>query len=943
MEKKFLTQIAEYISKLPSNEIEELVVILPNRRAGLLLQNNLTRTINKQGWLPEIVSIEDFVFQQSGMQKAGAVDMIFELYAIHLKQNHTESDSFDDFGNFAPALLRDFNDIDNYLADAKVVFSFLKEARALQKWQPDEQKSGRIEKNYLHFYTQLEHYYHDFKKQLRQQGRAYYGMAIRSLAENTVQLPSDKHFLIAGFNAQSKAEEELLAALLKNKNSHFFIDGDSYYLENKSQEAGLHLRKQVQKAKYDIKQIVSNGFKAPKKIHIHGLSGDYAMVKYAAQILQSKTKSHEWTADESAIILSNEELLFPLLDALPKEDFPFNITMAYPLTNTTAFALLQQLFACFESAERLASKNNQKRFLIHHQIFTRLLNNPFIQDHYFKLSQKLKQHITKENISLISIQRLIQGLELKDDELTFLEYFPENLGEAHEYLDSIGKVLKHFISKEKNSLNREILTQLHGLIPELLFKIEKYQVKETISVLRKILHSMVQFMGLPFQSTPFEGVQIMGSLETRSLDFKQVIYLSFNEGHIPPSNSFSSYILPEIRYHFGLPSPNDDDAIVAYHFYRSIQRSQEVFLLYNQSQGKMGGGELSRFGQQLLSEAPDLIVDKNDEGKALAKTISIAIPSFHQNQALRVEKDQMLMEKIEELMSNPEKGVSPSSLITYITCPLKFYFQKIAHLREPLEVEEQIEANTRGSAIHETLQDLYDAERLSHNAFNEDFFEKALQDYDKILAEKYRNHYKSGDIKHGYNLVLSELDRHLIRNFLIQDKEYSRQIEDVLTEQDLESYFVMQANGKQIKIRLHGQADRIDRKNGVLRVIDYKTGSMNETLKIDEFGKNNELFEKMFTTTKSGKAFQLLCYALLFAENHPEEQSILPVIAALKTKKIFFELKTKNGYVNREIIGEFKQELIKLFTEILDPAIAFNATEDESSCKYCEYARICGK
>lgn len=937
MNRKFLEIVADQIFTYGKEEIAKTTVILPNRRAAIFLQKHLAAKSTQTFWLPRIISIEDFVFEAANYQKASSTDLIFELYETYLHFGGSGERSFEDFGSFGPLLLKDFNDIDNYLADAQVIFTFLKEARALQKWNPNDDDSGQIEKSFLQFYSNLIHYYRLFKTKLSEQKIAYYGMAIRTVieAELTKQFVNNQ-YIIAGFNAISNAEEKLFELLSFHSTALIMIDADDHYLDNPIQESGKHLHKVLKNNKLKIKLIKNNGFKTGKTIKIKGISGEIGMAKLAGQTIDNFIKSNDFVAEETAIILPDEKLLFPLISALPQEIKEMNITMSYPFSKTNGYDLVLKTFELYESAYR-----NTHKKAFHYAAMIDFLNNTLITKSFVNYSKLFINKIHSENLNYLSQQAILEiNNELYQEEnpnpTSILNL--ENQ-DSLTVIDSIINLLIQIESKPMiDVFERSILAENRQILFRLKEKLQKYNINERPRVLLKIFQSMANFSGISFEGKPLAGLQIMGVLETRNLDFDRIIYLSFNEGLIPTTKTFKSYILPEIRYHFGLPMPADDDAISAYHFYRSIQRAKEVILIYNVIPGVLGGGEMSRFGRQILHELDHKI------NKIEQEIIQFQPPIKHIINEILIEKNDNIIRILKEIGTESDYGFSPSSLLTYLKCPLSFYFRYILHVKPMQEVEEEIAINTRGSAIHETLETIYKREAESNNKFGEVFFTQAKKVFSQLLNEAYARNYKQGDTEHGYNLILKKLDEKMVRDFIVKDSIYSTGTSEVKTEEELIFEIPIICEPESLKIKLRGSADRIDYMNSVRRIIDYKTGKVEEKeLKINNKGENGEIWTKIFEKGQNQKTFQLLMYSYLYLKSHPTENQVLPVIAALKTQQIFHELKPTNGYIDNGIIDEFEIELNNLLQNIYDRNIPFSQTTDNKRCKFCDYKESCGR
>ena len=944
MAKKFLEEVANYISTTYEGDHKDLVVILPNRRAGLFLEKYLKSTTTKTVWAPQFYSIEDFVFETTGFIKASSTDLVFELYEIYLKYNPTEQQSFDDFSSWGPRLIKDFNDIDGYLTDYEVVFNFLSEARNLQKWNLDRPKLTQLESNYLKFYAQLKNYYIDYKKRLKKLNIAYAGMAIKDLVSDFSGYSlGGKKFVIAGFSALTKAEEQLFEYLVVENKAQIFWDVDAYYLDDFKQEAGKHIRKIINNSRLQGKTIISDEFKGSKNITISGLTGNYAMVKYAAQVLEDLTKNKDFNPNDTAIILPDEELLFPLLNALPDSIKETNITMSYPYKKSEAYDLIIRLIDLYNSAARIQNTGQESRsILLYHKAIKKLLNTALFKQTYGESVALFLQKIKTENLTLLTFQQAEEiANEIGMQENNPWQILSTNSLDIKSILIKITSFLD-FIESQYQSmgLDRELLILNQTIINQLLKKVENHDVIESFSTLKNLFKTLTSLKGIPFEGKPLAGVQIMGVLETRALDFSNIIYLSFNEGTFPNSTQFRSFILPEIRREYGLPMPLDDDAIHGYHFYRSIQRANNVTLIYNTTSGNMGGGEVSRFGMQLAYELKQ--TDFNIKIKE--NIIRLPNPKKYETKPIEIKKSAEILKELEGLGTDKNRGLSPTSLTNYIGCSLRFYFSKILKIRVPEEVEEEMAVNTRGNVIHETLELLYKEEALSANKFDEVFYNNAINKYPSLLKAQYKKHFKKGDINHGFNLLLKSLDDKMIKSFLQSEKKNSLGISQVEEEVRIEHFLPIETSLGKLQIKIYGLADRIDFHNGMRRIIDYKTGKM-EARDLHLDGNNSpEKWINMFTKNAFPKAFQLLTYALIYNRMHHASSPIIPIIAGLKTKAIYFYLKINgNEVVDEEILNAFENDLINLIQEIYNKDIPFSQTEDEKTCKNCDYKTICNR
>ncbi|MBN2745101.1 MAG: PD-(D/E)XK nuclease family protein [Bacteroidales bacterium] len=941
MKTKFIQQLASDILALTIEQQQNQIIVMPSRRGGVFLQKHLRKMSVSSMWMPKIYSIEDFVFEYSGFEKANTTDLILDLYDTILSLDEpTGQIDFEDFAGFGPTLLRDFNDIDSYLADAKVVFTYLKEARELQKWNPENPLTGEKQKNFLKFYQNLWIYYQKFIQRSISAKKAYYGLALRQLVEKlNLSKLNGRRFIFAGFHALTKAEYALFEMISKEAHSKIYVDADNYYLNDPKKEPYNHLQDLIKHPHLDIVVIQSDGFREGKKIRITGTSGEISQVKQAAAIIEN-WKNENVDEDEIAVVLPNEELLFSLLNSIPSNIDKLNISMSYPIRKTASYDLIIQFFAIFETAERFQNKAQNREKIFHYKSVFAFLDNSLIKRFFQPTNESFKRNVLEENISQFSHKSLYDLAlpHINADTFHPLWVVWDTRLENRAILGAAKVLLENLLQRiPANTIDYYIVSDIYQIINQLIEKLTTYKFSESAGILRKIFQTISYQTGLNFSGEPLQGVQIMGFLETRSLDFERMVYLSFNEGQLPAVTGFRSYILPEIRHYFGLPQPGEEERIAAYHFYRSVQRAKEVELIYNTIPGNLGGGEMSRYGLQLLYHA------KHSTYAIQHQITELQAPNLTPVVSKEIKKDENIYGKLLQIATEEGKGFSPSSLSVWLRCPLQFYFSKITGISAPDEMEEEMALNTRGSALHKALEVLYKKEADTAKNFDENFFQNALESALNELNSAYLETYKKGDIEHGYNLILRKLDEKMILNFLQKDTQFSLHTSEVKCEEDLEFFLPIFIEGKEYKIKFRGQADRIDLHQNIRRIIDYKTGKMDKPKEffINPAGQNDELWEKIFIEGKSQKVFQLLIYSWLYWKNHPEEKQILPIIAALRQNEVFYPLQTSEGLIDYKILQEFEYQLVTLISEILDPKKPISQTTNQDFCRYCDFKQVC--
>jgi hypothetical protein len=949
----FLKKLADHIFKNHQGHFQDLSVVVPNRRASLFLGKYLSAKSDIPIWSPQFYSIEDFVFKLSGFQLVPLLDLLFELYSVHIEIEGPNKHSFDRFNGWGQLLLKDFNDLDLYLKDADEVFRYLSEAKAISLWHLDPDQMTNMERDYLKFYASLGEYYKMLRARLMDKNLAYQGMAYRYVAENiqTISL-DDKPIIFAGFNALSPSEEALFSFFEKRGQAEVFWDIDHYYFDDPKQEAGAFLRKQLSnRDSKKINWITNDLITDTKEVNVYGLSGDVSMAKMAGNILQElamdKKKNGKKLSDETAVVLANEQLIVPILYSLPDEIETFNITMGYPSRLTRVYELVIQvldLFIQHVDADGKPIPNPQ----FYHRTLEAFLLHPLVQQHINKIdhlnaAQVIIDEIRNNNISFISQKEFPLSFNIKkhNKSLPFLSVLSKGINNAQDLLSIILSVLEDIfegITTEAESLmDREFLFYYMNLIRRMDDLLREYPYVNQVNTLKKLFISLASSQGVPFTGEPLTGVQIMGMLETRNLDFENLILLSANEGMLPKSHVYQSFILPDIKRELGLPLPVDNDSVFAYHFYRLMQRAKNIFIIYNTQHDRTGQGELSRYVQQLAWEWKD----KNPNIKWNQKTFHIPLSSDEYDTEIHFPKDDFALGRLKEIA---KKGFSPSTLNTYKSCSLKFYFHRVLEMYTEEEVEETLAANTQGSVIHGVLEEFY--KPLNNKTISKDFIAKMQKEYPTKLRNWFEKEFKKGDIDHGQNLLMHEVAKRYIDDFIKNEKKLieGEDCTILATENEYFRNLNISVNGEKISVKIKGKADRVDRLGNRVRVIDYKTGKV-EIGDVRLFSRKVDVWSKMFGGDKD-KAFQLMMYAWLYHPNLDSRFELETGISAMKYRSKYMPLnflEEHDSIVNSERLTRFESDLKSLIEGIFDSASDFTQCEDKKQCKFCDYSFICGR
>jgi CRISPR/Cas system-associated exonuclease Cas4 (RecB family) len=961
---RFLEKTADYLYKTYGDKISDLCIVMPNRRAGLFLQKYLGNSIGKTIWSPAIFSIEDFLINLSGLRICDPIQVMFELYEIHKDLEGKNAQPFDEFTSWAQQLLGDFNEIDSYLVDAKDLFSFLNEAKALSVWNLDNKPLTDFEKQYLRFFNSLYTYHKQLGVRLLSSNLAYPGLLFRKTAEQIGAFREKitwEKIIFAGFNAITKAEEVIIDSLVSHGKTEMLWDADAYYMEDEKQEAGFFLRMWKKKWKNQPFNWIEKDFAASSaKIRIIGVPYHVGQAKLCGELLSDHLlKDHR--AEDTAVVMMDEQVLLPVLNSLPPVVKELNITMGLPLRQTPVYDLFDTIFRMHENTSRFERSGTPGKEKFYYRDILKVLQHPYaarmagtlLKGNAFILEDLIANIRAGSRVFLEKEELIQSGTGIFSGSLSFLEPVFVSWQDPAKIIESLRRIIAHlrdgFLSgeEEKESRSTQIEVEFLYAFSRIIFRlstlIEKYDAIKNLKVFHSLFNQLGGITSLPFYGEPLRGLQMMGMLETRTLDFDNLILLSVNEDLIPSGKTTQSFIPFDIRRHFRLPTYQHKNAIYAYHFYRLIQRAKQVYLLYNTESDELGGGEKSRFVKQILHELrtynPNISIEEEILVTSPLKTTSFP--------ALQVPKTGDVLEK---LMKKAETGFSPTSLNNYIQCSLKFYLQDLLGLREDKEVEETIDSQVLGLAIHETLEKLY--RPYQDLVLTEEDIDKMLPLYQATLDHAFKKKFKGSDVAYGKNLLLVRVASILVKKFLEKEKELVVNLRKEGTapivsylEKPLAGRIEIGFGDKILDVKLKGFVDRIDKIGEEWRIIDYKSGSVSPSaLKFEDW---NELKED----SDLAKILQLYTYAYLF--RHGRSEKVINIRAGIislkKLNEGFMQVPSlSSAEKNESLIGEedlaaFEKILKEILAEVYDLSIPFMQTEDVKRCENCDFVNLCDR
>ncbi|HET8753092.1 MAG TPA: PD-(D/E)XK nuclease family protein, partial [Salinimicrobium sp.] len=685
----FITQILQELLQR-KRTISDYVFVLPSKRAGSFLVNQLSNLATAPVFAPKIYSIEDFASEISGLKAVDNTAALFEFYSVYLKLTPKEkTENFETFSSWAQTLLYDFNEIDRYLIDHKSFFGYLSEIQEMNHWYLQPERTPLME-NYISFWRKLPEYYEHLKGELLHRNLGYQGMVYRQASEKVEEYlqKNDQPHVFLGFNALNNAEQHIIQAMLESGTAEIFWDIDEVFLNDSKHEASLFIRRYLKKWPFyaEIKpEKISKDFSSEKKIRIAGIPKNIGQAKYLGELLAGFSPNQ---LSETAVVLGDESLLLPVLNSLPPNIQEINVTMGFPLKNAPVTALFEQLL-------EMHARFDQSWF---YKDIIAVIDHPLIQKITGRASKILSEKIHRENLIYLSPKALSDLFpEFKNAIFNICFSNWENSPAlALENLQNLLLKLKQALDKEEDKLSLEFLYQFHLLFNKLNNLAKDYPHLATIKSLYSIFKDLLNSQTVDFRGQPFQGLQIMGMLESRVLDFKNVIITSVNEGVLPAGKSSNSFIPFDLKCAYKLPTYKEKDAVYTYHFYHLLQRSQQIHILYNTESDGLNGGEKSRFLLQLEMEKKPAHQISNFTVASRVPAISLPLKTIRKNPEI--------MQKLKERAS---KGFSPSALTTYIRNPLDFYHQYILGIREPEEMEETIAYNTLGTVVHQSLETFY--------------------------------------------------------------------------------------------------------------------------------------------------------------------------------------------------------------------------------------------
>lgn len=943
MNNSFISNVVKYILN-EAADLNDLCVIVPNRRVGVFFKRELALQIKKTSFYPEILPIKEIFSENTKLNEAENIVLLFNLYKSFNKYTDRFKD-FDDFFFWGEIILNDFDYIDKYLIDHKKLFANVaeikeidsifdsyapEEVEIIQKfWQHiDQAKLSNQKKSFLELWKAMDSIFVDLKKSLKEQNIAYPGMIYREIAENISTLKFDKKtYAFVGFNALNKCEHAVFEFLKKNKTSLFFWDADQYYIDDAIQEAGLFIRENAKKYPAPKGFYFDDNIKDKQSlIDVIVAPSETAQVKLVPEILNEWKHAKGFDYENTAVILADENLLIPLLYSLPQEIQDYNISMGYPIKGSAAYSFINAVFKL-----QLDIKSIEEKPFFHFKSVLNILNHAITNSIFGEDCIKLKNNIIKNN-NLLLDEDFYKTILNNDNEFfsVLFKFSNDSINTAADYLSKVvSTTISELYKKEVLRLELEFLQQISKNLNLLYDTFSKNKIDfESLKIYFRIVNNSLQNLNVPFEGEPLKGLQILGFLETRAIDFDRLIILSMNEGHFPKKSAPQSIIPYNIRKFYGLPSIEYQDSIYAYYFYRLLQKAKQIKIIYS-AQALDGQGEASRFISQLDYELKNV----NTHHK------SYLISSSKKNK-ITVQKTDDILKKI---VQHLEKGISPSAINSFLDCSLKYYFKYIANLAPADTLEEKDDAAYFGSVFHEAMSIIY-SDFTGKIVSIEDIKSK-LNDIEiskailKAVAIVLQIPEKDAVRFHSDSL-LTEVIHKYVNNLIKVDAKHAP-FKIIGLETNKERTFKLDLDSQNsVNIKIKGIIDRIDFKNNIYRVLDYKTGKVtNKISSIDDLFVNDRRPELNGVT-------QTLVYAMMFRDK-PDMlvcPGLISINELLTNPHSNLIIQKQNiDYVDDKIMTEFQNNIMQSFKNLLDSNHWFLQTENEKSCSFCDYKKICKK
>lgn len=929
---KFLKQLAAHI-KDKNYDLRSLSIILPSERATKYLAEALLAEYGKPIFSPEITTIDRWVKKHS-KPIIDNTRLLIRLFEMYRETDEGRFETFEEFTTWGSMLLSDFDDIDRYMLDYTQVFKNLKAIKELESWKIDEEKLSASQKKFMEFWERIPNYYDKLHQKISEKGFVTAGLAYRQLAENPEVLfkkNESQFFIFAGFNALSLAELTIIKKLIRRNRAEYIINADKYYLENPIHEAGAFLRKNIDFLEIKNPLFITDELNNKElNIHVVECAQHTGQVKVAATELEKLSQDE---VNETLVLLSDESLIGAMVKNIPASIGKANVTLGLPLSQTPIKSWVELIFDIQENKIRFKTE------AFYFKDLQRSINNVLILS---SLDAKEKNQLVKleqETIRKNKIFQRVDSLNIGQKAEIMLQSLSINWKNdwklAMSQIRKLNNILLESLSQNAE-FERNIVLIFDDALLEFQRIIEEGIPEMNLRSFKSLFYQHWNGKNMAFHGNPTNGLQIMGLLETRLMDFERIFIIGFNEGKLPGTNPVRTIIPMDLRFGLGLPSTRDKQGIFAHHFYRLLHHCKNAWFTYTTAAEQIGSNESSRYLLQLKLELAKI----NQNVKISNQFYTVPFPELNELPSNVVDKKPEIIERLDSFF---ERSISASALNKYLSCPLDFYYRYLVEFGEEKSVEEGVESNTFGSFIHKTLELLFkpfaqrDEEgnyvKPSPPPISTSDIDKMLNDFKPILYNQFLEFFGGDEslFKNGKNLLSYEMAMEITKNVLIKEKEFLSNTTELVYIEQVEAAMNTElevcVNGEMKRIKFKGYIDRIDRIGDKFRVIDYKSGKVK-----DEDVKFKVLEEGLKQSFKKTKhALQLTLYCLFFKEKYncfPDQAIIMSLV---KSDKLFV-LNYEEEIEGMTLV--FKDLVEELLNEIYNLDIHF---EHDSEAKYCGY------
>lgn len=964
--KPFLSLVADDLKKT-NIELGNTLLVFPNRRSVLFFNECWAGELDSPVFAPESTTIQELFHSMSPYVVPDEIALLIELY-FTIKKTAPDvlgpEDSFDKFYFWGKTLLSDFDDIDKNRVNALALFSNVADLQRIKDFSYLTESQIKVLEHFFKTFSvdsqnekiklfaklweNLYSIYVAFKEHLEAKGLAYEGMLMLDVVEKLKggEIDDSKYekLIFIGFNVLSRTEHDFFKRYRDSKRAEYYWDYDIFYSADDSlQEAGMFMRQNIA----DFPPALSeasffDNYSKPKKITFVSTSSDSAQAGYVAKFLKDVAEKDGGKAKidrNTAIVLCDETLLLPVLHSIPNDgDFPLNVTMGFPVSQTPIASLIQSLVVYH------IYRDEHKPSTVQLSMIEQVTNHPYVKTSFPEVADKVAQMRAEKNV--------FPRVSLIDDpdDATFSYFFKYSV-KPIDFINNLKKIVSEISKRQEENtlysdLYKESLFRVYNILVRFADDICSDELNMSVSLVAKLLLKVIQQTKVPFSGEPIEGLQVMGFLETRGLDFSHICLVSASNKQLPPAAEITSFIPFSIRAGFDMTSIDQKNALFAYYFYRLVQRAEDVTLVYNSScDGQTGDGQMSRYMLQMLVENKNFEIKKYD--------IQNMVPSISTD-AWTIKKDDEIVNTLLNRYALPNHPLSPSAINVYFECPIKFYFKYVLNLSEPDANEDDVQANEFGTIFHAVMQEIYDGICRKNNSMqiSKDELNNIKKEDIYTLIDHFINihYYKVDKFKsapkkvsqfHGHLLIA----RDMLYAFVMKQLEVDKSLKDlvyVASEEKVVMPMKVIVNGEERGIFIGGTVDRQDTiEGGKRRVVDYKTGG--------ELPPNIESIDKLLGFTDRHKMhypLQLLIYSSLVHKQ--KDVDIMPVLNFVNqvNGKIVYKVKINEEevLVNDEFCDEFDEKLSESLSEIFSVDHDFVQTmEPEKNCGYCAFSQICRK